>query len=97
MSESYFLKIVMPRKETVARALRRSQRRYLINKSRKHKIKLVVKKFKRLLSGKKYDEAKQNLALVYKEIDKAAKKFWHKNKAARLKSRLTKLLVKNIV
>lgn len=87
----------MPRTKSALRALRKNKRRRLLNKSRKHKIKLVVKKFKRLLDDKKYDEAKQNIALVYKEIDKAAKSFWHKNKASRLKSRLTRLLNKNII
>lgn len=87
----------MPRKKSALRALRKSKKRYLINKIRKHKIKLIVKKFKRFLVEKKYDEAKQSLALVYKEIDKAAKRFWHKNKAARLKSRLTRLLNKSVV
>ncbi|MCS7201085.1 MAG: 30S ribosomal protein S20 [Patescibacteria group bacterium] len=87
----------MPRKKSVAKALRQSQKRYLINKNRKRKIKIVVKKFKDLVREKKIEEAKKTLSLVYKEIDKAAKRFWHKNKAARLKSRFARLLQKNIV
>ncbi|GIW65102.1 MAG: 30S ribosomal protein S20 [Candidatus Parcubacteria bacterium] len=86
----------MPRKKSVAKSLRQSKKRYLINKSRKHKIKLAIKTLKQYLKEKKVEEAKKSLSMVYKQIDKAAKRFWHKNKAARLKSRFAKLLSKNI-
>jgi ribosomal protein S20 len=86
----------MPKKKSVAKALRKSKRRYLINKSRKHKLRLAIKTLKQFLKDKNIEEARKSLSTVYKQIDKAAKRFWHKNKAARLKSKFAKLLSKNI-
>jgi|GEM_PF-221384 len=70
------------------KALRRDRRRTIINK----KVREAYKEAVRLARQKPTPE---NLQKAYSELDRAAKKnVIHKNKAARLKSRLAKLLVK---
>jgi len=56
-------------------------------------MKEVIKKIIALVKEKKISEAKKNLPLLYKAVDKAAKKgVIKKNNASRKKSRITKLL-----
>lgn len=84
----------MPRTRGAKKALRQNIRRRLINLRRQAEMKTVVKNFKKLLAEKKIDEAKNYLPQVYKKLDKLAKVgFIKKNKAARLKSRLSRKLV----
>lgn len=53
----------------------------------------AARKFKKLSAEKKPEEARNQLTLVYKALDKAAKtNVIHRNKAARLKSHLAKSL-----
>ncbi len=55
----------------------------------------MVKKFRQAVSDKNFDQAKALLPRVYQSLDKAAKtNVIRKNKASRLKSRLTKSLAK---
>jgi len=76
----------MPVTKSAKKALRKDQRRAVINKLRKKITKEAIKTFKKTLSEKDFEKA---VSLV----DRLAKnKVIHKNKAARLKSRLTKLL-----
>lgn len=59
------------------------------------KIQKATKELKKLVTAGKMDEAKKTLSQVFSALDKAAKKnIIHKNKAARKKSRLSKLLAK---
>lgn len=75
----------MPIKESAKKALRQSIKRNLLNKKKKSAIKEVVKK---TVDDKGMPKA-QSI------IDKAAKTgYIHKNKAARLKSRLAKKISK---
>ena len=75
----------MPVTRTAKRALRRSQRKYLINLRRKRLLKRTIKQF----SLKPMEE---NLKKAVSQIDKSAKyRIIHPNKAARLKSRLYRL------
>ena len=79
----------MPITQSAKKALRRDKRRTIVNLRIKKKIKSVLKKVK----GK---PTKKNVALTYSTIDRAVKKnIIHRNKAARLKSRLTKLMKKS--
>ena len=53
----------------------------------------MIKTFKKLAAEKNLAEAKKQISLVYKKLDKAAKvNLIKKNTASRLKSRLSKLL-----
>ena len=56
-------------------------------------LKKTLKRFHTLIQSKNKDEAQTVLRLVYKKIDKAAKRnIIHKNTAARRKSSFTALL-----
>ena len=84
----------MPKTKSAKKALRKSQRRWLINEQRRRKIKLAVKNFLQAIRGKNKELAQKNLNLVYKELDKAGKTFMHQNKVARLKSKYASMLNK---
>lgn len=59
----------------------------------KTELKAVIKQYKKLITEGKKEEAKKYLSQVYKKLDKTAKvNLIKKNKASRLKSRLSKLL-----
>ncbi|MEW6103644.1 MAG: 30S ribosomal protein S20 [bacterium] len=75
---------------SVLKNIRQNKRRYLLNKSIKMDVKSSIKAFKS--NEKEGKEASfEKLKLSFKKIDKAAKKgIFHKNKAARLKSKLSK-------
>lgn len=78
----------MPIKESAKKALRQSIKRNLLNKKKKSAIKEIVKK---TVDDKGMPKA-QSI------IDKAAKTgYIHKNKAARLKSRLARKIAKKTV
>lgn len=75
----------MPVTKSASKALRRDQRRTEINKPIRSRYKAVVKKALQKPSLK-------NLKEAYSVLDETAKKkIIHKNKAARLKSKLAKL------
>jgi small subunit ribosomal protein S20 len=72
----------MPLIQSAKKALRRDKKRTIVNLKIKNKMKIALKKAKKKTT-------KKNLSLAYSAIDKALKKkIIHKNKAARLKSRL---------
>ncbi|HUS59811.1 MAG TPA: 30S ribosomal protein S20 [Nevskiaceae bacterium] len=76
----------MPITTSAKKALRQDRRRAVINKKIKRKIKKALKKARQ-------KPTKKTLAEAARVLDRAAKKkLIHKNKAARLKSRLVKLL-----
>lgn len=65
------------------------------NRLKREAYKKVAKRIKKLVAEKKLADAASLLPALYKAIDKAAKTgVIKKNKAGRLKSRLTKLIVK---
>jgi small subunit ribosomal protein S20 len=85
----------MPNTESVKKSLRQSQRRRARNLSQKKTLKEVVRDFKKTAETKS-DEAIKMLPNVYKKLDKAAKKnIINKNRANRLKSRLTQRITKS--
>jgi len=76
----------MPVIQSAKKALRRDQRRALVNKEIKIKIKEVLKNTHK-------NPNKKNLETAFTVLDRAAKKkVIHQRKAIRLKSRLSKLL-----
>jgi len=76
----------MPITKSAIKALRQSQKKRMQNLKTKRSLKDAVKKTKTV----------RELAKAQSAIDKASKKkYIHKNKAARLKSRLAKRLSKS--
>lgn len=83
----------MPITKSATKALRQTISRRIKNISRDKKLKNSIKAFKNLIKDKKLDEAKKYFQTLQKTIDKMTKvKFIKKNKASRLKSRISKLL-----
>ncbi len=83
----------MPRIKSAKKALRQTGRRRARNLDRQKKIKETLREFKKLVVAGKTEEAKNFLPKVYKALDKVAKTgYIKKNKANRLKSRLTQKL-----
>tara|TARA_Y100000310_G_C20664387_1_gene806635 strand:+ start:174 stop:440 length:267 start_codon:yes stop_codon:yes gene_type:complete len=86
----------MPITKSAKKALRQNVRGKIRNLKRKNTMKDLVKQTRKLASAQKQKEAMQLLPKLYQAIDKAAKRgIIKKNTAARNKSRLTKLLLKN--
>ena len=80
----------MPIIKSSKKALKVGQRRKLENDLVRAKIKNAVKGAKLSIATKKEDIS-EKLEVLYRELDLAAKKnVIHKNKASRLKSRITK-------
>ncbi len=78
----------MPVTTSAKKALRRDRRRKTVNLR-------IKKKMKAALRRAKEEPTKKNLSLAYSAIDRAVKKkVIHKNKAVRLKSRLSKSFAK---
>ena len=83
----------MPITRSAKKALRQSARRHAQNLRKKGAYKNLIKEIKKLISSGKAKDAKNLLPQLYKALDKAAKtNVIKKNKAARLKSRVTKLV-----
>ena len=81
----------MPIKKSAIKYLRKTKRRTSRNKAVKSITKAVVKKTRQTILGKDKSKATESLKKAIKALDKAAQnKRIKKNKAARLKSRLTK-------
>lgn len=82
----------MPNTTSAKKALRQNKRRHTQNTARQRAFKAAVKEYKKLLAGDR-GAAAAKLKEVYGALDKAAKvNVIQPNKAARLKSRLTKKL-----
>lgn len=85
----------MPITLSAKKALRQSRKRYLANQKKKAELKATIKVFRKLVDQNKLKEAEEQLKLVYKNLDKAAKvNLIKKNKSSRLKSRLSAYLNK---
>ena len=83
----------MPNTKSAIKALRQNKSRHARNLEQKEVMKDVIKKYKKAVEAWKKDEAAKLLPEVYKKLDKATKtNIIKKNKASRLKSRLTKKL-----
>lgn len=86
----------MPITSSAKKALRQNKTRHAQNVIRKVAYKKEVVNFRKLVAAKKHEEAQKALSLVFKALDKAAKtKVIEKNKASRLKSRLSQLIARS--
>ena len=81
----------MPNHKSAEKRVRQSERRRLINRNNRAKLRTSIKKLRSALEG---DDAKASgslLPITVSELDKAVKKgALHRNAAARHKSRLTR-------
>ncbi len=83
----------MANTKSAEKRIRQSERRRLMNRQVRSRMRTEIKRFKALLLEKKVDEARNLLPRVYGIIDKTAQKgVIHRNTAARYKSRLTQHL-----
>jgi small subunit ribosomal protein S20 len=83
----------MPITSSAKKALRQNKTRRADNIAKKEAYKKVVVKYRKLVAAKATEEAKKLIPSVFKALDKAAKtNVIAKNKASRLKSRLSKLV-----
>lgn len=77
--------------ESAKKRLRQNKKRAKLNKERKNALKEVTKQMDRLLEEGKKEEAQELLPDLMSLADKAAGKGpFHKNKAARIKSKYTR-------
>ena len=83
----------MPITQSAIKALRQSARRHARNLSKANAYKKIVKEIKKLAAAGKQVDAQKLLSRLYASVDKAAKTHViKKNKASRIKSRITKKL-----
>ncbi|MGC3972001.1 MAG: 30S ribosomal protein S20 [Pirellulales bacterium] len=83
----------MPHTQSAKKRLKQSLRRKARNRSVKAELRTGVKQVRAAVAAGKNDEAKTSLASTQTKLDRAATRgIIHKNKAARLKSRLSKAL-----
>ena len=75
--------------------VRQNAKRRLINRSRKSELKTIVKGLDAAMAGSDKKKAAEQYKHLVKKLDRvASKKTIHRNKAARLKSRLARKLAK---
>jgi small subunit ribosomal protein S20 len=80
----------MPNHKSAEKRVRQSERRRLINRNNRAKLRTSIKKLRSALDGGDAKESTSLLATTVSEIDKAVRKgALHRNAAARQKSRLT--------
>lgn len=85
----------MPNTKSAAKAMRQAVRRKVRNTKVKNNFKDAVKAVRKLVLAGKKAEAAEMMKKVMSSLDKAAKtNVIHKNKSARLKSRLSKSISK---
>lgn len=83
----------MPKIKSAKKALRQNRRRRARNLERQRRIKEAIKNFRKVSASGKTEETRAALSKVYQALDKAAKTgYLKKNKASRLKSRLSRKL-----
>jgi small subunit ribosomal protein S20 len=80
----------MPNHKSAEKRVRQSEKRRVINRSNRSKVRTYIKKVHVALDSGKSDEIQSVLPETISVIDKAVQKgVMHKNAAARYKSRLT--------
>lgn len=85
----------MPITRSAKKALRQSHHRRARNLKKKEAYKNAVKRFKKLITAHKPDEAEKLVPQIYKALDKAVKTgVLKKNNAARKKSQVMRWLKK---
>ncbi len=78
----------MPTSKQAAKRLRQSIKRAERNLEKKRHIAYLLRHAKKNIEAKDRDKAWEFVLQFQKAVDKASKTFIHKNKAARMKSRL---------
>ena len=87
----------MPNNPNAAKAHRQSEKRRVVNRGGRTVLKNLVKRFRTSLAAPVTTAPTVTLSDITKQVDQAAsKKLIHKNKAARIKSRLTKAANKKL-
>ena len=85
----------MPNTKSAKKWLRKNRKRTLHNKIFKSMAKTYIKRVIAAVKAKDLSAAEAELRLAFKRIDKCAKhNIFHPNKAARLKSRVAKMVEK---
>jgi small subunit ribosomal protein S20 len=80
----------MPNHKSAEKRVRQSEKRRVINRSNRTKVRTYIKKLRVALESGKSDDVQTVLPDTISVIDKAVQKgVMHKNAAARYKSRLT--------
>ena len=80
----------MPNHKSAEKRVRQSEKRRVINRSHRTKVRTYIKKVRAALDSGKSDEIQSVLPETISVIDKSVQKgVMHKNAAARYKSRLT--------
>ena len=83
----------MPNTKSAKKRLRQTKKRTLHNRAFKSMAKTYIKRVLKAVEAKDLARAEQELRMAFKRIDKCAKhNIFHPNKAARLKSRVAKLV-----
>lgn len=86
----------MPNTTSAKKAMRGSSRKRDVNLLRKKKLKQSIKEYKKAVDSNEKEAIEKTLKKLYSTSDKIAKSgYIKKNKASRIKSRLTKLLNKS--
>ena len=84
----------MPQRRAGIKDLRKNRIRLMHNMDIRTELKKTIKKYLTAISAKNKPEASGDLKIVYKKLDKAAKRnIISKNTASRRKSRFSRLLV----
>ncbi len=85
----------MANHKSALKKYRRDEKKRMINKVNKSKMRNLIKKFRKLIDENNIEEAKKLYPQLISRIDKTVTKGTiHKKTASRYKSRLTKLLLK---
>ncbi|MBS0267120.1 MAG: 30S ribosomal protein S20 [Planctomycetes bacterium] len=85
----------MPNNRNAAKAMRQANKRRLRNRAARTSLRTVIKKVQDAVKSSDTGAIDDALKTASKKLDQAAaKKFIHRNKAARLKSRLSALAQK---
>ena len=80
----------MPNHKSAEKRVRQNEKRRLINRGNRTKVRTYIKKVRAALESGNTDEIQQVLPAAISVIDKSVQKgVLHKNAAARYKSRLT--------
>lgn len=84
----------MPLIKSAKKRLRQDEKKRIRNKAIRNEVRNQVKKINKLFLAGNIEEARKIQPGIVRLIDKTASKgIWHKNKAARIKSRIAKKLV----
>ncbi|MDA1017554.1 MAG: 30S ribosomal protein S20 [Planctomycetota bacterium] len=83
----------MPNKQAAKKDLRQNQRRRLLHRTQRASLRTVLKKFREAVDTADSAIIEPAFRLAVKRLDQAAaKNLIHANKAARMKSRMCKLM-----